>query len=105
MSLIIITCVLFETKRNETKRRDTRQCKYEVEDKPISTSTSVFHRCPCIIASDIRHKYSSMTSTNQIFGFIKSRAKSVRESAASSIEKITETLDRKLKTAQEDLEE
>ena len=45
-----------------------------------------------------------MTSPNQIFGFIKSRAKSVRETAKSGLEKFTETVDKKLKEAQEDLE-
>jgi hypothetical protein len=45
-----------------------------------------------------------MTSPNQIFGFIKSRAKSVREVAKSGLEKFTEAMDNKLKEAQEDLE-
>ncbi len=41
-----------------------------------------------------------MTSPNQLFGYLKSRAKSV----SAGIGKITETLDKKLKEAQEDLE-
>ena len=45
-----------------------------------------------------------MTSPNQIFGFMKSRAKSVRETARSGLEKITESMDKKLKEVQEDLE-
>ena len=45
-----------------------------------------------------------MTSPNQFLGFIKSRAKSARETAMSRMEKITETLDKTLKEAQEDLE-
>jgi hypothetical protein len=45
-----------------------------------------------------------MTSGNEWFGKIKSRAKVVGEQAKNRIEKLTETLDKKLKEAQEDLE-
>jgi hypothetical protein len=45
-----------------------------------------------------------MAATNQWIGVLKSRAKSVQETAKSRIDKFTVTLDKKLKEAQEDLE-
>ncbi|CAF3782621.1 unnamed protein product [Rotaria sp. Silwood1] len=45
-----------------------------------------------------------MTSPTEWFGKLKSQAKSIQETAKTRIEKLTETLDKKLKEAQEDLE-
>ncbi|CAF3568334.1 unnamed protein product [Rotaria sordida] len=45
-----------------------------------------------------------MYSANEWFGKLKSRAKSVHETAKTQIANITETLDKKLKEAQDDLE-
>ncbi len=45
-----------------------------------------------------------MSSSNQWFGKLVSRAKSVQEQAKNGIEKLSVTLDKKIKEAQEDLE-
>ncbi len=45
-----------------------------------------------------------MSSSNQWFGKLVSRAKSVQEQAKNGIEKLSVTLDKKIKEAQVDLE-
>ncbi|CAF4490674.1 unnamed protein product [Rotaria sp. Silwood2] len=44
-----------------------------------------------------------MTTPTEWFGKLKSRAKSVQETAKTQIEKLTETIDKKLKEAEDDL--
>lgn len=45
-----------------------------------------------------------MSGNNDWFGKLKSRAKSVQESAKTSLVKLSDTVDKKLKEAQDDLE-
>jgi hypothetical protein len=45
-----------------------------------------------------------MATGNDWLGKFKSRAKAVQETAKNRIEKLSETLDKKIKEAQEDLE-
>ena len=45
-----------------------------------------------------------MTMRNQWFGKVKSRVKLAQETAKTKIEKITVTIDKKLKEAQEEIE-
>lgn len=45
-----------------------------------------------------------MAQNNDWFGKLKSRARSVQETAKTRLEKLSETVDKKLKEAQDDLE-
>lgn len=47
---------------------------------------------------------STMTSSNPLFGFVQSRAKSVREIAASRIREAAKKVDEKLKAVEDNLE-